>query len=399
MTRFGDLMKAGFTGFSLIFFYSQQSLADWKDTFQYHGFISQNFVLTSENSFYGDSEHGSFDFTEAGFNVSLRPLSRLGLAAQVLYRRAGELEDEEVRLDYGLLDLTAWESPDVRIGLRLGRVKNPYGFYNETRDIAFTRPSIFLPQGIYPDRTRNLALSSDGGQLYGEYVSPIGEFSLRGNIGVPTADTSLERVVLAGNQPGEMEGKLSYVGQLAYDYSGGLIHLAFTAASVHHGYSPGLRDSLKEGNTWLEPYVASAQYSGERLTLTTEYLLRNFRSDHFGSSLPDRAITGESYYFQAGYRLTDNIEVMARYEVFYQDINDRSGKKWERRTRGLRPSFTNFAKDWTVGLRWDITPNWMARAEYHRVHGTGWLAETENPDPRKLDPDWDLFALELSFRF
>jgi hypothetical protein len=178
MTKLFGPKKVWLKAASLIFYYSQNSFADWKDTFQYHGFISQNFVLSSENNFYGESSKGSFDFTEAGFNVSLRPLSRLGLAAQVLYRRAGELEDEEVRLDYGVVEFTALDAAEVRAGLRLGRVKNPLGLYNETRDVAFTRPSIFLSQSIYFDRTRNFALSSDGGQVYGEYESHIGAFSL-----------------------------------------------------------------------------------------------------------------------------------------------------------------------------------------------------------------------------
>jgi hypothetical protein len=371
--------------------------ADWKDTFQYHGFISQNFVLTSENNFYGDSENGSFDFTEAGFNISLRPLRWMGLATQVLYRRAGELQDEEIRLDYGLVDLTAFDSAEVRAGLRLGRIKNPYGLYNETRDIAFTRPSIFLPQSIYFDRTRNLALSLDGGQLYGEYDSAVGGFKFLGNIGFTTLDTTLERIIVGRNGPGKLESKLTYLGQLAYDYDGGLVHLAFTTGYVHVGYKPGDLDVIEAGENRLHPYIFSVQYNGERLCLTGEYSIRGFRNKHFGASPPNSAVTGESYYIQAAYRLTEEIEAMVRYDVYYQNMNDRYGEKFEQRTG--RPGFTRFAKDWTVGLRWDITPNWMARAEYHRVHGTGWLADTENPDPQKLDPDWDLFALELSFRF
>ncbi|MGX2030542.1 MULTISPECIES: porin family protein [Methylocaldum] len=397
MTSLFRPKKVRFTVVSLIFCSCHNAFADWKDTFQYHGFISQNFVLTSENNFYGDSKDGSLDFTEAGFNVSLRPLSRLGLAAQVLYRRAGELEDEEVRLDYGVLDFTAFETAEIRAGLRLGRVKNPLGLYNETRDVAFTRPSIFLPQSIYFDRTRNFALSSDGGQAYGEYESPIGAFSLRMNVGVPTVDKSLEASMLGRNRPGEFNGNLSYLGQLLYEYQSGLIRLAFTAASARAGYDSGQNDFFSNGDVRFQPYVFSAQYNGERLSLTGEYALRNTRLKHFGPLLPNTAATGESYYVQGTYRLTDEIEMMVRYDVLYQDINDRYGEKYEQRTG--RPGSSRFAKDWTVGLRWDITPNWMARAEYHRVHGTGWLADTENPDPQKLDPDWDLFALELSFRF
>lgn len=397
MTKLFGPKKVWLKAASLIFYYSQNSFADWQDTFQYHGFISQNFVLSSENNFYGNSEKGSFDFTEAGFNVSLRPLTRLGLAAQVLYRRAGELEDEEVRLDYGIVDFTALEAVEFRAGLRLGRVKNPLGLYNETRDVASTRPSIFLPQSIYFDRTRNLALSSDGGQAYGEYESPIGAFSLRVNVGVPTVDKSLEGLTFGRNQPGDLNGNLSYLGQLLYEYQSGLVRIAITAASARASYDSEQNDVLQDGDFQFQPYIFSAQYNGERLSLTAEYAIRDTYLKGFGPLFPNVTTTSESYYFQGAYRLTEEIEALVRYDVYYSNIDDRYGGKFERQTN--RPGSSRFAKDWTVGVRWDITSNWMARAEYHRVHGTGWLSDSENPDSKALDPDWDLFALELSFRF
>ena len=44
-----------------------------------------------------------------------------------------------------------------------------------------------------------------------------------------------------------------------------------------------------------------------------------------------------------------------------------------------------FAKDWTVGVRYNITPSWMVRAEYHNVYGgTLYLFPQDNPDPFAL---------------
>ena len=48
-------------------------------------------------------------------------------------------------------------------------------------------------------------------------------------------------------------------------------------------------------------------------------------------------------------------------------------------SRGQLPAHNRFAKDITVGLRWNITPEFMLRAEYHRVNGTGWLSTLDNP--------------------
>ncbi len=72
-------------------------------------------------------------------------------------------------------------------------------------------------------------------------------------------------------------------------------------------------------------------------------------------------------------------------------------KKWAAATG--RPAFTRFAKDITVGLRWNITPELMVRAEYHRVNGTGWLSTLDNPVPGDLAQNWDLFSILGSYRF
>ena len=48
----------------------------------FHGFVSQGFLYSSDYNYLGDSSHGSFRFTEAGLNVSLNPLPRTRIAAR-----------------------------------------------------------------------------------------------------------------------------------------------------------------------------------------------------------------------------------------------------------------------------------------------------------------------------
>lgn len=178
--------------------------AEWKlpDSFQIHGFASQAFILSTDNNFFGGSkDNGTFDFRELGINASWRILPRLQVAAQGVARWAGENDEGSPRLDYGLVDYAFVSNAKNTWGLRLGRVINPIGFYNDTRDVAFTRPSIFLPQSIYFDRTRDVALSADGGQVYGEQRTSIGDLSsssisqnqglVHGKSGLYSAMTSL----------------------------------------------------------------------------------------------------------------------------------------------------------------------------------------------------------------
>jgi hypothetical protein len=41
----------------------------------------------------------------------------------------------------------------------------------------------------------------------------------------------------------------------------------------------------------------------------------------------------------------------------------------------------------------------MLKADYHRVHGTSWLPQADNPNPDKTVQDWDLYGVQVSFKF
>ncbi|UJP00803.1 MAG: hypothetical protein LZF64_03190, partial [Nitrosomonas sp.] len=89
-----------------------------------------------------------------------------------------------------------------------------------------------------------------------------------------------------------------------------------------------------------------------------------------------------------------------RYDVLYADRSDRDGSHWASQNsarQGLE--HTRFAKDITVGLRWNVTPEFMLRAEYHHVNGTGWLSRLDNPAPRDTEQHWDLYSILASYRF
>ena len=117
----------------------------------------------------------------------------------------------------------------------------------------------------------------------------------------------------------------------------------------------------------------------------------------FQHSFPDVAFTGESYYFQGMYRVSSKWEAFLRYDVFYADRDDRDGAKTEA-LFGI-PSQNLFAKDWTIGARYYVTPALMVAAEYHYVYGAGWLPRQDNPDLTATDKKWDLFAVLVSYRF
>lgn len=365
---------------------------------QLHGFVSQGIVFTSNNNFFGktDDKVGT-DFRELGVNFSLRPHPDIQVAAQLLSLKAGESNDGDVRIDYALLDWTAFSGEWGRGGVRLGRVKNPFGFYNKTRDVAFTRPSIILPQSIYFDRTRNLALSSDGVEFYVERYSEQGNWYLNLVSGWPQAsDRSTETAFLGRNQSGHFNSDLTHLLQGIYETADGRYRFGLTSVWLESEYDSTPVSGLDGGRVDFEPLIFSAQYNAEKWSLTGEYAFRHSSFDHF-SALPRNSFTGLSYYLQGIYRIQPKTELLLRYDVLYTDRDDKYGRAFEERSG--RPAFSRYAKDWTLGLKYSVNPNFMLRAEYHRVNGTAWLTPMDNPDPAQQEKRWDMIMLLGSFHF
>ena len=381
------------------------------ENFQIHGFGSQAFIKTSDNKWFGSSDdaNGSWNYYELGVNASWRPIPQLMFAAQLMMRDAGKTDDGSPRWDYALADLTMLSEATKTLGIRGGRIVNPLGLYNETRDQPFTRPSIFLPQSIYFDVNRNLTLSGDGGQLYGEYRTEHSDWYMQlGVIRPRDRDPDIQELFTLGRFPGHMEGRASVVGRLMYERNGGQWRGAVSGGWFNGDYKPqaDFPNDLRAGSFDFNPLIFSLQYNAEKWSLTGEYALRYVRSKGFGPPPLDDSSTGESYYVQGIYRFSPKWQVVARYDVLYWDKDDKKGHKYEETFNA--PSHSRFAKDFMVGLRWDINKHFMLRTEFHRVDGTGWLSRPDNPgllqfsssaDQDDVERHWNLFAIQGSFRF
>ncbi|MXS84365.1 hypothetical protein ABO04_00160 [Nitrosomonas sp. HPC101] len=402
---FTNIFK-GIAGLALIFsaspgYADEHQVAQILKQLQVHGFLSQGYVKTTGNNFFGHSNNsGSFDFREIGLTASLRPLPRLQLSGQLLHRRAGEGSDGGIRIDFGFLDYNFMNTPAVEFGVRLGRMKHPLGFYNDTRDVPFTRPSILLPQSIYFDRTRNLALASDGALLYGESRTDWGNIAIQAGAAFPqVGDKDTETSIFGNTVPvrGDLKSRLSYLGRITYERPDGRLRLAVSSTQLNVGYSPGQNDIFESGSFRFSPLILSAQYNAERWSVTSEYALRYSRHHGFGNSGLDRSSTGESFYLQGIYRLFPGWEAVLRYDWLFANRKDRNGKKFA--AASGYPAHSQYAKDLTIGLRWNITPSIMLSTEYHRVNGTAWLSPLDNPDINDTKKNWNLFAAQISYRF
>lgn len=379
-----------------VMFLPSSAAADLSENVQLHGFASQAYVSTTANRYFGPSDTGSFDFRELGVNLSWQAMPNLQFAAQVGSRKAGGTEvNARPRFDYALADYAFYNGANSRGGVRIGRHRNPVGFYNLTRDVANTRPSIFLPESIYSDASRNLLLALDGVQLYGENRTGVGDFFL---------DVGAGEVILDSITKQSAKPATSYVGRLLYERDGGRMRLALTAADASLAF---FQRPFADAKFNLKAYVLSAQYNEDRWSLTGEWIpeLKTTLSGVWFPGLlpfipprilPDIKQTGESYYLQGTYRFAADWEALLRYDAAYSNKSDKSGLS---NATATTPAHRFFAKDLTVGLSWSVRPDTKIRAEYHHVNGTSWLSARENPILMNTRQYWNMFALQASYNF
>ncbi|MDQ7735489.1 hypothetical protein QT231_22535 [Halomonas sp. SpR1] len=278
----------------------------------------------------------------------------------------------------------------------LGRIKNPFGFYNQTRDVAFTRPSILLPQSIYFDRTRSLALTGDGLTLYLEERLDSGVIRGQLGLGEPQAGDDLSQTLQLDRIAGTFDPQQSAIAQVRYEHDGGRVVAAVSNAKVKariESHHPGVSD----GDFYFTPWIFSLQYNQELWSLTAEYALRRSGIKNFNQSSLNFDTTGESWYLQYTRRFYDDWQWLIRYDSLVSNRNDASGKAYE--ANGQGPAHTQFADDLTFGLQWTPHPQVMLAGEYHRVDGTGWLPIQDNPDSSATSRRWSMWLFQLSLRF
>jgi hypothetical protein len=385
------LMLAG--GVSSIAFGAETESMD--HNLQIHGFLTQAYVKTTENQFFGDSRDGSFDFRELGVNASYRLQPNLMASAQLLSRVAGEMYDGSLAVDYAQLDYQMHMDERGRAGLILGRNKNPLGLYNNTRDVAATRPGIFMPQAIYWDRVRNMVLSTDGGMFYAEHTNDMNRFNLMLFAGKTPIDENVEKSYLDPQLNASMEQDgVTTGGRLLYEWDGGRVRLALSNAMLKLDSET---NALPLGTVDIDYWVLSAQYNQGRWRLTGEYMEEPLDYRGFGNLLDAADTTLNGYYIQGDYRLNDDWELQLRYEESHYDKNDPDGSRISAIT-GLQP-YTFYSKLWTAGLLWEPTEQLMLRAEFSRVDGVIFLSNLENPVPADRVRDWNLFSLLISYSF
>lgn len=368
--------------------------------YQVHGFAAQAYLLSEGNNFFGDSTNGSYDFYEAGLSGTVNLGHGLLASAQVLIRDAGATDTGKPRLDFALVDWNAIQGVQTSAGIRVGRVKNPLGLYNDTRDVVFARPSLLMPQSVYFDGfgLRSLLFSSDGVQLYANRSFGAHDWSLNltGAKNRDLSDKETEVLTYGGPQPEDVRIKDLYFSQLVDSWDGG--RLSFALSHVHARIGLEAEPSFPVDTSGrFNFYVLSARYNAERYSLTSEYryVRSEIRTRFQGQPLGESKSSSDGGYVQADFRATPRWTLYARYDASFNDADDRDGSKG---ATSNEDRYSEFAHDLTVGSGFRFDEHWGLWAEVHRIYGTATAPPIDNPDGAD-DERWTLMTIMAGYRF
>ena len=369
---------------------------------QLHGFFSQAYIASDKNNFFGQSSgNGNFEYRELGINASYRIVNDLRVSAQVLSREAGKVSDGDPHVEYALADYRLIDNPSLNGGVRLGRVKLPVGIYNETRDVAHTRPGVLMPQSVYISALRDMLLAGDGGSLYMNSSSSLGRAGFSYHAGDPVfqehGKKEFEYIIMSVDDPGEFEERPFKVFRFDYTSPGDLIRLAWTKALVDFVFRPAPTSFIPNGLIGIEANIYSLQLITEYVDFTYERMINEIMLNNFTPVVADRVGYSDRHYLQIDYRFKENWNGYVRHDVTYKNSADRDGRKYEQQTGN--PAHTQFAIDKTIGLRWSYSTNLLIGMEYHMIEGGAFLSIQENPDPSRISKDWELFIVQVAYQF
>jgi hypothetical protein len=369
-----------------------QSLDDLN--IQIHGYATQGFLYTTNNNILTtSSSDGSPAWTETVVNLSSQPSPKLRVAVQARYFLLGNFGNT-ITLDFASADYKV----NDYFGVRFGKVKTPFGLFNEVQDIDPAYMWSLLPQSIYPIASRNSVLANYGGVVYGtlklgpklgklEYRGWGGQMSLGSNDGyflarrelgivfpnglstVVTGATLHWKMPLPGLMIGASISRLNATTLALTDTIPG--YGTFNgAAATNRDYIPDLFASYEK-----KKLVVAGEYSRTPSNATIQVpglFSQPSRTDY------------RAWFAMASYKLTDKLTA-GLYDSQFVDHQAALG-------------LARYSKDWAISGRYDFNQFLYAKAEQHFVEGTALSYDTAH-NPNGLKPTTKLTILKVGVSF
>lgn len=366
---------------------------------RFHGYLSQGFLVSNTHDYIIETQSGTFQVNEFALNFSKELNDNISFGGQFFSRYFGDFGQQEVLLDWALVDFHKYDA----LGIRLGKIKLPAGLYNEGRDADLLRNSIFLPQTFYVETRRDFTLAFEGGEAYGHMPFGLDYKLFVGSIRVDVDNPGIEDYlqVLANQQPytnASIDFDWVAGGQLAWDTPIEGLHLRYSdyRASIDVSFHTAPAESHTFRVQNLVGQIVSLMWTRGNFQFSSEYFIEAIDL----LEIPDEAFDQEGYFAWITYRLSDRWELGSYYSVFYPDRHDHGGQFY--RNQGL-PRALAWQKDLTLSLRLDLNEHWIIKFEGHALDGLAHALDDTldlfETTETSISEKWQLWAIKTTFHF
>jgi hypothetical protein len=362
------------------------------ESLQIHGWASQGAMLSTDNNYLAHTSRGSFEFFEAGLNVTKELGSDVRAGIQVFAQDLGPIGNYNPIIDWAYIDYR----PRPWFGVRAGHFKMPLYLYSDQLDADMTRTTVLMPQGVYDQHYRDVLAAVSGVGVYGHveldaagsldydvyggtlFIQPRGsEYDVENLVGSRLVWTTPIPCVKAA-------GHVLY-GNF-HEKSG------LDAATVSQVEMSGMAPADWDGslttnyNNWTMA-GGGLECATERLTFTTEASMWH-SSLAFTPGIQEPVEFKElRAYAQAALRLDDRWSTSI-YASIYRNS-----------TAGRDPSDDNSHQyDAAGSVRFDATPNVIVKAEAHAIDGFGATESNLNRGMERASR-WGLFLVKTTLTF
>lgn len=356
--------------------------------------FSQTYLQTSQNDFLIDgSDEGTWEWTEGVVNT-LKSFGQLQVGAQLLVRDFGDEGNFRADLDWGYLDYAF----NNEIGVRLGRMRLPFGFGNEYRDVDAARMEILFPQVFNPEDFRAGAVNYQGLGLYGtlrsDKLGSLQYHAFYGNNSLNEDFFMVRQAREAFNSPKTTMNTRGLGGlQLNWNtpYEG--LRMAYTHLTYKgdfdieftHPFLGTVSDD-RGLNLLIRWHLFSLEYTTGPWSFVAEYLNRN-NNNTYGHTLSQVLGTTNyddsnsvSYYSSIRRQWTPRLGSFISYGELYGNIADD------------HHPLDDILKEATLGFRFDLTDDLIFKSQLSKMRGyRGALQGTAS--------DWVMFTSRITVVF
>lgn len=336
-----------------------------EDRFTFNGFGNQDYRRSTANSYMGADTNGTWDNNFLGLVMSGKINDKARVWAQLQANTARSARFTWMFVDYQLND---------SVSVHMGRIKFPFGLYNETISTQALRPSIAEP----------VVYAEAGDMTYNAYHG----VGLDWNKGLGASGSVLLQV-FGGNiyvEPEHKEAMLRDAGLI-----GGRV--------TYNTPVSGLRLMLSANRTTVEalnPGPTGEKANEDRAMLSMDYLINDWdiKAEYNWHTTPRLMATTDgliaankqrAYYVQASYDM-GKYAPYARYDYVNTNTSDAGNPE-------------NYQRVYVLGVGYKLADNLNLRAEQHFNRGYALGAKEMAGVVMNPKVNWNTTMVSVNFMF